>query len=295
MIPLLAMVLVAAGSQTAADTTEDVTRRYLDLTFSQQYQALHELYHPMVLFSDPTGDVWGGLGDIRGRDSVIATQQGWGLTASTYDIDESFTVGQFALYRGQLAWTIADSPEVRTDFVTVLRVTEGLIAERYDYGNYVAAYPDLARRYRENNEATRLLANEYFKAYLEQRHDDMLALTDDSVTFQDPTAAFFGGPSGNLVRGKQAFGRLLQRAFAPISSMEFRPQRQFVSNHHAVFMGTISYRMAGRSLGLPVEEVPFEHSAVFVVEVEDGRVTSHRDYVDYSNWLDQRDAALRAD
>ena len=35
------------------------------------------------------------------------------------------------------------------------------------------------------------------------------------------------------------------------------------------------------------EDVTFEHSAVFVMTVVDGKVTVHRDFVDYSTFREQ--------
>ncbi len=39
------------------------------------------------------------------------------------------------------------------------------------------------------------------------------------------------------------------------------------------------------------EDVTFEHSAVFVITVVDGLVVAHRDFVDYSTFQDQLQAA----
>ena len=48
----------------------------------------------------------------------------------------------------------------------------------------------------------------------------------------------------------------------------------FVANHHAVYMGTVRYTLNSGTA--------FAQPAVIVIEVRDGKVTRHWDFVDYT-------------
>lgn len=295
MTALVSTVLIAAaGLGPAADSTETIAARYLELTFTLQYDALRDVYAEDVFFIDPTGDVWqGSLGQgLRGAGEVIALQKSWGLTSADFAIDEQFAVGEYALFRGQLSWTTRNNPDgVTTDFMTVIRVVGGRVAERHDYGNYLRAFDDsMSDAIHANAEKSELIGNKYFHAYLDQQHDTMEQLYGYEVSFQDPTAAYFGGPSSALYRGRDSVVAMMNRVFQPISRFAFDVEDAWFSNHHAVFMGTVRFTLRAAAAGTP-EDLTLEHSAVFVVTVVDGRVVAHRDFVDYSTFRDQLEAA----
>ena len=110
------------------------------------------------------------------------------------------------------------------------------------------------------------------------------------VSFQDPTAAYFGGPSSTLYQGRESVVAMMNRVFQPISHFAFDVEDAWFSNHHAVFMGTVRGTRSAAAAGTP-EDGTFEHSAVFVITVVDGRVVAHRDFVNYSTFRDQLEAA----
>ena len=209
----------------AADSTETIATRYLELTFTQQYEALADVYAEDVFFVDPTGDVWQGslAQGLRGADKIIALQKSWGLTSADFAIEEQFAVGEYALFRGQLTWTTRNNPDgVTTDFMTVIRVVDGKVAERHDYGNYLRAFggsmPDVIRA---NAKTSEDVGGKYFQAYLDQRHDVMEQLYAPEVSFQDPTAAYFGGPSSTLYQGRDSVVMMMDRVFQSISHFTF--------------------------------------------------------------------------
>jgi ketosteroid isomerase-like protein len=289
MSSLAAVVLAfVAGSVAPGDSTEAIASRYLELTFNQQYDALGEVYADDVFFVDPTGDFWGGTlaEGVRGNEELIALQKSWGLTSADFQIQEKFAVGEYALFRGVLTWTTGNNPDgVTTDFMTVIRIVDGKVAERHDYGNYQKVFPGSPDT--ENNATTtEVVGTTYFQAYLDQERDRMQAMYGVPASFQDPTAAFFGPLSGERVEGAEAIIANMNRAFEPITDFEFDVEGSWVSNHHVVFLGRCRYTLAGKALGT-TRPVTFEHSAVFVITVVDGRVVEHRDFVDYSTFREQ--------
>ena len=72
--------------------------------------------------------------------------------------------------------------------------------------------------------------------------------------------------------------------------LAFDVEDAWFSNHHAVFMGTVRFTLVAGAAGTS-EDVTFEHSVVFVTVVADGLVVAHRDFVDYSTFRDQLQAA----
>jgi len=288
------LLLAAAGLGSTADSTETIAARYLALTFARQYDALEDVYAEDVFFVDPTGDVWNGPGSkgVHGAGSLIALQKSWGLTSADFAIDEQFAVGEYALFRGQLTWTTRSNPDgVTTDFMTIIRVVDGKVAERHDYGNYLGAFGgSMSDEIHANAETSEDVGAKYFHAYLDQRHDVMEQLYDAEVSFQDPTAAYFGGQSSALYQGRDSVVTMMARVFQTISNLAFDVEDAWFSNHHAVFMGTVRFTLVAAAAGTP-EDVTFEHSAVFVITVVDGLVVAHRDFVDYSTFRDQLEAA----
>lgn len=293
MTNLLAVVLLSAVGQAQEPTsTAEVAARYIELSFGQQYEALKEVYADDVLFIDPTGDVWSErlANGVRGADSVISLEKSWEITSSSFDIQESFSVGEYALFRGLLTWTTRSSPQVTTDFITIVRVVDGRVAERHDYGNYVTPFgQSMPAAVHDNTRASEEIGRRYFQNYLDREHDAMLASYADSVTFQDPTAAWFGPNSGGFYQGKSGVDAMMRRVFQNISEFDFEVEKAWFSNHHAVFMGKTTFTLVPAATGAP-GDITFEHSAVFVVTVADGKVIAHRDYVDYSTFRRQLQA-----
>jgi len=190
VIALAAALLVTAPQ--SPPTTENVAEQYLELTFSQQYDALADLYAPDVRFSDPTADLFGGPG-----------------------------------------------------------------------------------------------AGEYLAAYVEQRHDDMAALLAPGVLFQDPTAQIFAADGGVARRGDDVVMAAICEGFAPVFEFGMEVEKAVYTNHHAIFMGTCSYTLEGAALGIQRESASFEHQSVVIVEVVEGKVVTHLDYLDYSTFEEQ--------
>lgn len=261
----------------ATEITRTVSQRYLDLDTSLQFDTLAEVYAPDAQFFDPTGEVFPGAvsqGIIRGAQTIIELQKSWGLTGVTFDIDASFYVGEYALHRGtyntQFSGSDAWTP---IPFITVHRVQNERVTERLDFGEYIQSF-GLGNRFDAATEATRSVAETYLRAYLDRDFDTQTKLAADDIQFQDPTSKIFGPPMGEVFQGAETLIDRRKQVFQNIQAFDLEVEKSFVANHHAVYMGTTTYTLAsGQRYAQP---------AVFVIEVRDGKVTRHWDFVDYT-------------
>ena len=182
---------------------------------------------------------------------------------------------------GRCGFSFANGSSVKgVPFATILRVADGAIVERRDYGDYrelASASP--VEPHLED------VAREYLAAYLERRFADLAELAGASLRFQDPTAVLIGG--GRVVEGPEAVRAHLERAFQGSLSFELEPTLSFFYHRTALFAGTCRYAYAGRTLGLPVEKASFEVPLVVVLQVRDGEVVEHRDYAGYEDFQAQ--------
>jgi ketosteroid isomerase-like protein len=274
---LSALLVPAAGvAQTAASATRAIADRYVELTFARDYDGLMELYADDAVFFDPTADVFPEPMNraTRGAADIVALQKSWGLADAEFAVEESFAVGEFALYRGELRVTYAAAgPWIELPFVTVLRVQDGRVSERTDFAEYVESF-GLGDGFDAAMEGTAAVASAYLEAYLAVDLQAQQRLLAPDATFEDPTARVYGPGSGERMIGRDDIVGQRGRIFQTIKDFDLDIERSFVSNHHAVFMGTTSYTVANGNR--------FAQPAVFVVEVHDNRVTRHWDFVDYS-------------
>jgi len=268
-----APVLVAQESV----STPTVTNAYVELTFEQKYDELLDVYAPDAVFFDPTGDVFQGRvseGPIQGAEQIIALQKSWGITSSWFDVKAAFSVGEYALYRGTLTVSFESSDsETAIPFLTVLRAQDGHITERTDFGEYIKSF-GLGDGFDSNTESTRDIAGRYLQAYLDADTKTQEELLADDVQFQDPTSKVFGPPSGELYRGADDLVKRRKQIYSNIQTFGMEVEESFVANHHAVYIGAVNYTLNSGTA--------FKQPAVIVIEVQDGRVTRHWDFVDYT-------------
>ncbi len=269
--------LIPLGVWAQEGSTREVTDNYVELTFSQQYDALIDVYSADAVFHDPTADVFGGQmaeGPVTGASRIVALQKSWGLAETVFDVRASFTVGEYSLYRGTLRTRYnGSSTWTSIPFVTTLRANGGRITERTDFGEYIDAF-QLSGPFESNTPRTREVADAYLKAYLDGDVEAQVSLLDPDVQFQDPTAKVYGPSSGELFRGSDILAARRRQLSESLTDFDLDVSESFVGNHHAVYMGTTRYTLrTGQRFAQP---------AVFVIEVRDGKVTRHWDFVDYT-------------
>ena len=279
---LLLLALITVPSMVQGDqATRAVTDRFVDLTFDLEYDALGELYAPDAVFEDPTADVFQGplaQGPIEGADAIIAIQKSWGLAEADYDVHAAFTAGQYSLYRGSLTvgYAARDQQPARSftmPFLTILRVEQGKITERLDFGEYIKSF-NLGDRFDPTTRSTREVADRYRDAYLNGDLDTQRRLMADTIVFQDPTARIFGEVEGASIKGAEPLITRRRPMYEAVESFELDVADSFYANHHAVYMGTVHYALK--------TGMRFAQPAVLALEVKDGKITRHWDFVDYS-------------
>jgi ketosteroid isomerase-like protein len=155
----------------------------------------------------------------------------------------------------------------------VLRAVDGHITERTDFGEYIESF-GLGKRFQQTTEDTRQTAMLYLRAYLGGDLDTQEALVASDVIFQDPTSKIYGPPSGEVYRGREALIARRRQIYESITGFDLQIDESFVANHHAVYMGTVTYTVG--------ENAHYAQPAVFVLEVRDGKVVRHWDFVDYT-------------
>ncbi len=261
----------------AQSDTRTVTDHYLELTLNQQYDELLHVYSPEAIFVDYTGDVFQGpvsQGAVRGAEAIVNMQKGWGLDRARLERRLDFTVGEYSVYWGTYFAGYSNQPDdISIPFMTALRARDGQIVERTDFGEYIQSFR-LGDAFDANTANTAEVAPLYLQAYLDEDFETQQELLAPDAKFQDPTSQVFGPPAGSLFEGADAIIERRRAVFQNVSDFDLEIQESFVANHHAVYMGTVRYTVAsGRS---------FAQSAVFIIEVKDGKVTRHWDFVDYS-------------
>jgi|CXWL01.1.fsa_nt_gi ketosteroid isomerase-like protein len=277
---VLATVLLAtpgaATPREQAEATRQVSARYLQADTAGRYEDLLEIYASDAVFTDPTADVFKGpisKGPVVGSKAIVALQKSWGLVEQSFAVQGSFAVADIALHRGMLTVRYDGSQErLEIPFVTVHRVRDGRIAERIDFGEYVESF-GLGDGFDDATESTKAVAERYLRAYLAADFESQAVLCADDIVFQDPTARVYGDEAGQPIVGREALLQRRKRTFENVTDFGLDVEQSFAANHHAVFMGKTSYTVGGRKWTQP---------AVFVVEVREGRVTRHWDFVDYS-------------
>lgn len=282
ILALLALALVAPGAvgdaraQAPGADTRTVTDRYIELTFQRRYDDLRDLYADDAVFFDPTGDVFAGRvadGPVHGGEAIVALQKSWGIADARFDPDAVFTVGEYSVYRGTLDVRFEDSSaSYAVPFLTVLRARDGRVVQRTDFGEYVESF-GLGDGFDATTKSTRAVADRYLAAYTGGDLAAQTELVAADVRFQDPTARIFGPGSGRLFESADELLARRHQIYAAIGAFTFDVEDSFAANHHAVYWGTVRYAAGGSRYAQP---------AVMIVEVHDGLVTRHWDFVDYS-------------
>ena len=258
-------------------TTKDVSLQYLKFDSEINYVGMETILADDMVFSDPTGDVFNGpvsKGPVHGSAAILQMMRGWGLGEVRFEPDFSFYAGEYALHRGTYNVKYAGAPQwYAIPFVTIHRIRDGKVIERTDFGEYIESF-GLGSGFDENTESTTSIARQYLQAYLDIDLDLQAKLMSPSIQFQDPTAQMFGPPMGSIFESEEGLLEVRKQIFENLTDFDFEIESEFAANHHAVFMGTITYKIGS--------EETYRQPAVFVMEVRDGEVTRHLDYVDYT-------------
>lgn len=137
-----------------------------------------------------------------------------------------------------------------------------------------------APSYAEASAATAPVAEAYVTAYTTRDWDTLEAHLAEDASFEDPTATLvFGGIRSD---GRAAMMERFRVGYASLTHMEFERSRTIVAGDVAVYEGALAWGL-DLGNGTLVESVT---PMVIVVTVKDGKVVTHRDYVDYAPFLE---------
>lgn len=252
---VLMLLSVAGFATSSAQSVMDVSRAYLLADASMDVDNLRPFYADSVRFEDPTGEVFGGPTAglaVVGRDSLLAVQAGWGLDPSRFEVDRSFGAGRFAVHHGTYHVSVPGVREpVHIPFVTVHEIVHGRVVSRMDFGEYIESF-GLGDRFDAQTRATRAVADRYLAAYTDRNVDHQQALLAPQAVYHDPLGWRRTHP-------------------AVLKAFSFDVHSGFAASRHAVFIGNVVMTAAS---GQRVT-----HPAVIVLEIDDGKVVKHWDYV----------------
>jgi len=295
----LCLLLPLALSTAPQDDTTDIARAYVEEVMeNRDYEAAEILTSEDIFFRDPTSLGMGlGLAEgIHGRDALIEVQKQFKLVRAKMAPKHEFSSGPYHCVLGEFSsWAAGASYPSSFPLLTILKVEDGQIVERTDFGDYGVLNP--------KNQTPEAIAKElgtpqvqaakaYVKAYGERDYDAMLALAAEEVVFQDRTAVRIG--SGTPVQGRERFSHMLRSVLGNLSSFSIQIDTEYFHGNYAVFAGEVSYAFPGAQVGLSAESFGVTHELAIVLEFKDGKIIRHDDLADYDAYVEALMAAKEA-
>jgi hypothetical protein len=129
---------------------------------------------------------------------------------------------------------------------------------------------------------TKKLTSEYFNNYMALNFAENAKLMHDSISFQDPTAKFVF--AGKKIEGKAAVLNFFTTNYASIQKMTAKNIRSIFSANHGLFSIDFEWIfLAGKNK----KEYTIKMPLIVKLSVKDGKVIKHRDFGDYSFFLNQ--------
>ncbi len=255
MVRMIFVLILLSPATSSAQSVMDISRAYLLADASMDVDNLRPFYADSVRFEDPTGEVFGGPTAglvVVGRDSLLAVQAGWGLDPSRFEVDRSFGVGRFAVHHGTYHVSVPGVREpAHIPFVTVHEIVEGKVVSRMDFGEYIVSF-GLGDPFDAQTRATQDVADRYLTAYTGRNFEQQQALLAPHAIYHDPLD-------------------WRRTHHAALKAFSFEVHSGFVASRHGVFIGNVVMTaLSGQRVA---------HPAVIVLEIHDGKVVQHWDYV----------------
>lgn len=123
------------------------------------------------------------------------------------------------------------------------------------------------------------LADEYMKAYATFDVDKLSTFYSDNAVFTDPTSEIWGEYAWNM-NGKKAIVKRMKSFFSEFdkASVEYNVKEKYESAGYTIYTGKAKFAFVKKGV--------LETSCLLVttiISTNDGKVTEHRDYLDYDN------------
>lgn len=149
------------------------------------------------------------------------------------------------------------------------------------------AQPDVLKQsYAQAAQITAEVGQRYLQAYFHKDWQQLEPLLAEHASFADPTATQLFGAADKI--GKAAIMQAFRDNYAPIS-FQFQQESQMEAIDHAIFFGKLSWTYQLKQGQLVVDKMPM----MVVLQIQDGKVISHRDYADYRPYF-AAEAAVKA-
>jgi ketosteroid isomerase-like protein len=123
------------------------------------------------------------------------------------------------------------------------------------------------------------VADRYVDAYEAMDLDVLTAFYTDETILEDPTASAFGQEV--RLTGAAAIRPFLEQAFTGVTSLRLDVSRRFASGPYAIINGVGYYSVPGTTVGVQDETYEVWADFTFILEVREGKIVRHTDYVDY--------------
>lgn len=123
------------------------------------------------------------------------------------------------------------------------------------------------------------IARQYLEAYSALDTDQLAVLYAETAEFNDPTSTQVEGIDGPFIwHGRDAILAGIRNWARSIRTLNYDVERVYEASGHVVFVGAVYPEVDG-----PNGLVRYRYPIVTIITVQDGLVTEHRDYTDYSS------------
>ncbi len=243
------------------------------------------LLHDDVSFIDPTAEVWGpgpAAKGVRGREEFLALQKSWKIESSSFELITGFESGPYALRMGKISWKAEGAPAFENiAFAMMLKIEEGRIRSRVDFGDYDELIPGVP----SNTEELKAIGLEFLEAYGSFDAGTMGELYTDTVRFTEVH------PQGVTVQGRAQVLAYLKAVNAGITDLQLKLEPAVVSYQHVLYTGSARFEFDTNGPDAPGGARPVEVPFWVLLKVVDGEIVEQRDFTG----LDHLAACLRSE
>jgi hypothetical protein len=113
--------------------------------------------------------------------------------------------------------------------------------------------------------------------------DGVAAFYTAESVMEDPTA--IARAAGVRLVGVGEIAGSLEQAFAAVTDFRLDIERRFTTGPYAVLTGVVSYSIPGAAVGDDRDTVRLEADFTLILEVREGMVVRHTDYVNYDGMV----------
>lgn len=129
------------------------------------------------------------------------------------------------------------------------------------------------------------IGEQYLATYGRGDADGLAAFLTPESVLEDPTGAAMGREIRFI--GVNRILPWLKQSFAAVTTLHLEITERFSTGPYAIYSGVLHYSVPGVMLGVQTEEVSMSPRFTVVLEIRNGKVMHHTDYVDYESVMAQ--------